>query len=451
MTLIEKQSQSKNIQLIVLGLYSIAIVILGYFTERSETIKVFTLFGSMFLAYVYFMKKEISLKAIILGGILLRASQLWMLPNLSDDYFRFIWDGLLLQNGMNPFYYLPSYFIEINELPEGLSKELYSQLNSPNYYTIYPPLCQFTFWVGGFFAKDSSLFTVVAMRSFVLLSEIGTLILLPRLLSNLDLKPEQSKWYALNPLVVVELTGNLHYEALMIFFLLLSLYWLQKQKLVLSAIAFSFSVGSKLLPLMFLPLLLFYLGWKKAFAFYFTCAIGLLLLFAGFLDLEMINNMRESFSLYFNRFEFNASVYYIVRWIGFQVKGYNIIGTAGVRLTYIPIILILVLSLIKTKSLQTIILRMLLVMSVYYFTATIIHPWYISTLVFFSAFTNFRFAMLWSGLAIFSYATYRDSSYQEIFTFTTIEYLAVYTVFFYELYKNGLLKKGQIISERYKI
>ena len=79
-------------------------------------------------------------------------------------------------------------------------------------------------------------------------------------------------------------------------------------------------------------------------------------------------------------------------------------------------------------------------MSVYFFTATIIHPWYITTLVFLTLFTDFKYTLFWSGLSLLSYATYRDTNYEEVTLFLFIEYTVVYTVLFYELYKHKPLK-----------
>jgi len=148
-------------------------------------------------------------------------------------------------------------------------------------------------------------------------------------------------------------------------------------------------------------------------------------------------------NLYFKRFEFNASIYYVVRWFGYQIKGYNIIGTAGIRLAYIPVLFIFMFSIFKTKSINVLITKMLFSISIYFFTATIIHPWYVVTLVCLSVFTNYRYTVLWSGLAVLSYATYRDTTYQEILWLNALEYVTVYAFFFYELYRNGIFTNLQ--------
>src|SRR5690606_35260493 len=117
--------------------------------------------------------------------------------------------------------------------------------------------------------------------------------------------------------------GNLHMEALLIFFLLLFLYQLHYQRYLTSAVPFALAVGSKLLPLMFLPFVWRKLGFRRFAAFGFVLLVVLLLLFFPLLSLEVLRNIWQSIDLYFQRFEFNASVYYLLRWLGIQLTGYN--------------------------------------------------------------------------------------------------------------------------------
>ncbi len=72
--------------------------------------------------------------------------------------------------------------------------------------------------------------------------------------------------YALNPLVIVELTGNVHFEALMIVFLLAFLLALHRNQVRRAALFLALSAGVKLLPVLFLPLVLARKGWKTTLA-----------------------------------------------------------------------------------------------------------------------------------------------------------------------------------------
>ena len=103
----------------------------------------------------------------------------------------------------------------------------------------------------------------IILKLFIFLFEVGSVLLIPKILQQLRLSSHLQLLYTLNPLVILELTGNLHFEAVMIFFLLLAIYFINKQQLTFSAIAFGFAIGAKLWPIMLMPLLFKKLGVKQ--------------------------------------------------------------------------------------------------------------------------------------------------------------------------------------------
>src|SRR5690606_38649094 len=149
-----------------------------------------------------------------------------------------------------------------------------------------------------------------------------------------------------------------------------------------------------------------------------------------FLSSGLITNFLGSIGLWFRKFEFNASGYYLVRWIGFQVKGYNIIETAGKAL---PLVVILVLAGLavfrRNNSTQRLMTTMLLGVSTSFFLSTTVHPWYIATPLLLSVFTRFRFAAIWSFMILFSYFAYSKAVPQENLWLVALEYIVVIRMF----------------------
>jgi alpha-1,6-mannosyltransferase len=251
----------------------------------------------------------------------------------------------------------------------------------------------------------------------------------------------------LNPLVIIELIGNLHFEVFLIFFLLASFWFLIKGNLFASALNFALAICTKLLPLIFLPLLLARLGFKKSIQFYLATGCYCVLFFLPLLNMEIVSGFRESIGYYFQKFEFNASIYYIVREWGFWMYGYNIIQTVGWKLALLSTLAILSYTLwdyirnskrkiqngspdVAQSLLPT---GYLFILSIYFSFSTIVHPWYITTLVAFSAVSTYRFAILWSALIFLTYAGYISDGFEENLWLTAIEYVLVIGYLAYEL------------------
>lgn len=403
-------------------------MLIAYGIERSNFPTFILLFGILFLCYYLAVKWTESyqqFKWAIAAAILFRLILIFALPNLSDDFYRFIWDGNLLVNGINPFAQTPEYYFQ-NGLPDFLSTELFNNLNSAEYYTVYPPVSQYIYALAAILFGTQLLGNVVVMKIIMLAAELGTIWMMKKMLDHFGLSAKWLLIYALNPLIILELTGNLHFESVMIFFLLLAYYLFLKKKLWPAAICFLLAVNTKLIPLLLMPYLVFSLGWRRSAGLIGILAAGTLALHIPFLDQTFINNFSDSLGLYFQTFEFNAGIYYVVRWIGFQYEGYNIIQTAAPRLAMAGTGIIVIISWIYRKaSLKNLPAVYITVFGIYYLFSTTVHPWYVSSLMAFVPLAALYFPVVWSALIPLTYITYATSSYTENLWLVGIEYIIV--------------------------
>ena len=171
-------------------------------------------------------------------------------------------------------------------------------------------------------------------------------------------------------------------------------------------------------------------GLLKIF-FYYLIVIGTVLLtFTPFLSLAFFNNFLETTVLWFQDFEFNASIYYVIRWIGFKVVGWNMIAIIGKILSLIIVIFILIFTFFrKNKSIQQLITTLLFGISVYYILSTTIHPWYIASPLLLSVFTKYKFPIVWSFVVVLSYSAYSNEVFSENLWLVTLEYFIMFSFF----------------------
>ena len=437
----------------------------AYFLERSDFLNLLLLYSGLFYAawkIIQHTKFNFWIWAVI--GITARVLFLPSIPNLSQDFYRFIWDGRLLILGINPYMFSPEQLanglLKATELTslEAISnaKILIQGMGSLNasHYSNYPPINQLCFALAALFAKTSILGSVIVLRIIIIGADLGILYFGKKLLERLNLPAKNIFWYFLNPFIIIELTGNLHFEGVMLFFVIWSLYMLDKKRWVLAAILLGVSVSVKLLPLLFLPLFYKYLApeglFKKGFwkmkKFYWVTLTTIVITFAPFASKTFISNFSATIGLWFQSFEFNASIYYIIRWIGFQAVGWNIIATVGLILPMVVFICIVLLTVFrKYNTTQKLITGMLLAVSIYFLLATTVHPWYIATPVLLSVFTKYKFPLLWSFMICFSYAAYGANGFNENLLLVAIEYSVVIGVALWEIFIKKLPKKGVVL------
>jgi alpha-1,6-mannosyltransferase len=413
------------------------LLLITYHLERHQSVVLLSVYSLVFLVYLGLcrMAEERQTFWWLVGlAVVMRVLLLPAVPNLSDDVYRFIWDGRLLVQGVDPFAYLPEDMMQqgVFQHLQGIDQSLFQQLNSPAYFTIYPPVNQAIFASAAWLFPDSVYGSTIIIRSWLLLADMGVMFMIVVLLRNVQLPEQRFFLYALNPLIILELTANLHFEGLMIFFLLMSFFMLQKDRLVISAFFLALAISTKLLPLILLPLYWRRLGTKQAWYLYFVTAVFTVLMFVPLLSYELLAGLSQSVGLYFQKFEFNASVYYIIREIGFIVKGYNIIGSAGKWLAVSTFLAIIIYTILERKNQLP--AAWMWVWLIYLALATVVHPWYVTPMLAFSTFSTYRFPVLWSWIIFLSYAGYTSDSFSENLWLTAVEYGLLVAFIGYELY-----------------
>lgn len=149
------------------------------------------------------------------AALLIRAVLLFSPPTLSDDTYRYVWEGWLTLHGGNPYLQPPA---ELGTAPE---LALRAQVNHPEVTTIYPPLAL------GLFALLSAISpSVWLFKAAMALCDAGVAAALATALRARGRSTANAWLYALMPLAAIESAGSGHMEFLALLGLALALaHW----------------------------------------------------------------------------------------------------------------------------------------------------------------------------------------------------------------------------------
>ena len=305
----------------------------------------------------------------------------------------------------------------------GLRVQLFQILNSPNYYSVYPPLNQAMFWFGALAAQGSVAEGYLTLRCLLLLGEICVFYLLWGIVVRFQLPQKQIILYWFNPLEILEVVGNLHFEGFVLLFLLATLLNLSRQKLGWSGAFWGLAVGIKLLPFLLAPTFFFWKGVRLSTRFW-GMAVGVLVLaFSPLVYWNSWGNFFQSLQLYQGKFEFNASLYYLFRAVGYELAGFNTIWyltKVGIVITLLGVIWISWKQ--SNASLFEIPSGWVQLYLLYFLLQPVVHPWYLLPGLGLSVLSRQWTFLLWSFGAIFSYQAYSQNPVQEQPLFLGFEY-----------------------------
>ena len=247
-----------------------------------------------------FRGDRLSRRGVLLWAIAARIALFWMLPVLSDDVYRYLWDGMLQQSGVNPYLYVPA----DAALARFHAEPIYDALNSPEYFTVYPPVSQFFFAFAAKFLDGEWQPAYFVLKVLFVGMEIAGLFLLSRMTHGPSLA-----LYAWNPLVLLSVAGQVHSDTLLVPLLVATIWFARRNRGGPAAIALSLAGLVKLYPFLLFPFLWHRFGWRSVWPGVVTAAVACL----PFASAEAVWNVCSSLVLYVGLFEFNAGVYYALK------------------------------------------------------------------------------------------------------------------------------------------
>ena len=253
-------------RLILLAIAGLALL-LGYLAARGvgdlrvNTIEFEVAYGATFALYLIAVAVVLRLPnrgwaawpalVLIFGfGLLFRGALLSTTPTLSDDMFRYVWDGRVQADGLSPYRYSPS-APQIAGLHAG-DQTIWPHINRQDAVTVYPPGAQVAFALIWRVVGDS---TTGFKAAFVLAELAGGLLLLG-LLRAFNQPLERVLIYVWCPLLVFEVAHAGHVDGLMLPPLVLALWARVKGRPWLLGLALGAATLVKLFPVILVPALL---------------------------------------------------------------------------------------------------------------------------------------------------------------------------------------------------
>jgi alpha-1,6-mannosyltransferase len=278
--------------------------------------------GTIYLYLSRFFETVQSSKELLIWivaiGVGLRIAMIFSTPMLEDDYFRYLWDGAVTADGINPYTFAPQSVIEGDPgVPDAIRKlavesgDVVKRVNHPQIRTIYPPVTQL------FFAASHLLspWNLLAWKFVLLAVDLVSLILLLSILRFLGLSYAWITIYWWNPLLVKEIFNSGHMDILIIPFVFGAALLLLKNRPLLSSIPLAFGVGIKLWPLLLLPLFLrrIYPDYKRMTLFLLIFGLIGIALFVPIHSAGVDNT--SGFQIYARSWENNDAFFQGLVWI----------------------------------------------------------------------------------------------------------------------------------------
>ena len=310
-------------------------------------------------------RDPLTTEQVLWGAVLLRIAFLPLLPGLTDDLYRYVWDGWMQVEGINPYRYAPN----ADALSAFQEAPVYEALNSKPYYSVYPPLSQFIFLLGGWlYAQLGWHAAYFGLKALLAAAEFCGVLLLSRLTTRRNLL-----LYAWNPLVLVETAGQGHTDALLLPLLLGGIWAVQQGKGRMASLAVAGAGLVKIYPFVLGPLLVRRFGWRAVWPGALLVATVSLPYAAPY----TLPHLKASVDLFAQLFEFNAGPYYLTKYGFWLATGADWSKQIGPAFRYLLLGSLPVFYLLDWWHEWSIRWATLCIVGAFLTLSTTVHPWYL--------------------------------------------------------------------------
>lgn len=229
-----------------------------------------------------------------------------------DDLWRYLWDGHVWANSVNPFRFAPAdprlnYLAAPSAGGASISyspwQDIRDNINHARIRTIYPPLDQWIFRLSNAVSPGS----VVALKTILVCIDLLTMLLVFVVLRKQGSHPAWLLLYAWNPLLIKAIAGSGHIDIAVGALLTLTVYLLLKRAYLPAVLALSGAILVKLGPVVLIPFLARRVGWKR------LLVVPLVVVGAYLPFLHAGWNVFSGLAKFAREWEFNSAFFLVVR------------------------------------------------------------------------------------------------------------------------------------------
>jgi hypothetical protein len=328
---------------------------------------------------------------IVAMGLIFRLTVWPLAPALSDDLYRYRWEGKLQAAAGNPYESRPA-----DARWTGLRDSAFPLVVGKDFKAVYGPLIQqielWTYRAVAQLEKDP-VRQVFWFKLPFALCDLGGMAVLWLLLGAHGLPRERLLIYAWSPLAIVEFWATGHNDSVVVLLVALALLGAAKERWTWAFAALSLAVAAKLWPILLFPI---FAGWRRNRPRrWYQCWVALPIL--GLFLLPYWTNVTENMQFasgFMGGWRNNDSLFEIIFWLAKDIYRAKYAAFAIVAIT----VLILTLRQIPLdRACLTAIAVMLMI-------SANCHPWYLTWLLPLLVLFPVPALLLWTALAPLAYA-----------------------------------------------